>query len=407
MRNACPKIMKAIVLDGEQRAALAVTRSLGSRGIRVAVGAERRPCLASSTRFCSESFEYPSPGSDPAGFRSTLVEYLGKSGGAVLFPITDVSLTEVLSNRGDLPAGIVLPFETYGKYAELSDKANLVRIARELKVPIPDTLLSTDHENNEILCDKASRFGYPLVVKPSFSRIRTETGWMNAKVRYAADPAQLREILSLEVFRNTPFLVQKRVQGPGIGVFLLTKDGEALAKFAHRRIREKPPSGGVSVLSESVEFPGDAGESAMRILGKLRWTGVAMVEFKMDRETGIARLLEVNARFWGSLQLAISSGVDFPHLLYRLALEEPVEPGPPYAVGLKSRWELGDLDHLLIRLLKSRAKSNLPPGIAGRAAALKEFVFDFFSPSVRNEVCRSGDMKPFVLEMKDYLRQLM
>ncbi|MBE0604493.1 MAG: ATP-grasp domain-containing protein [Deltaproteobacteria bacterium] len=226
-------------------------------------------------------------------------------------------------------------------------------------------------------------------------------------MHYANDQGALGEILSLETFRNYPFLIQKRVYGPGIGLFLLTRNGEVLAGFAHRRIREKPPSGGVSVLSESVEFPKEAGEAAMRILGKVRWTGVAMVEFKEDRETGVARLLEVNARFWGSLQLAVTSGVDFPYLLYRMATSEPLEKNPPYAVGVRSRWELGDLDHLLIRLLKYRSNSNLPPHLPGRGAALKEFVFDFFRPSVRNEICRRGDAKPFLHEMKWYLRHLM
>jgi len=402
-----PRDMKAIVLDGEQRAALAVARSLGSHGVPVAVGSGQRQCLASSTRYCRESFEYPSPGEDPERFRRSLMEFLGKSGDSVLFPITDVTLSEVLPHRKELPGNILLPFDTCDKYTELSDKANLMRIARELKVPIPDTILSTDHENNEILLDKASEIGFPLVVKSSFSRVRTENGWQATKVHYAGDPGNLREILSLEVFRKYPFLVQKRVYGPGIGIFLLMKDGEVLAKFAHRRIREKPPSGGVSVLSESVEFPKEAGEAAVKILKKVHWTGVAMVEFKVDRDTGVAKLLEVNARFWGSLQLAISSGVDFPHMLYRMALGEPIDPGKPYETGVRSRWELGDLDHLLIRLLKNPSKSNLPPHLGGRSAALKDFFSDFFRSSVHNEICRRGDMKPFVYELKNYIGQLM
>ncbi len=398
---------KAIVLDGEQRAALAVTRSLGARGIRVAVGSERKGCLASATKYCSESFAYPSPAEDPEGFRAALLAYLEKTGDSVLLPVTDVTLSEVLMHRGELPAGIVLPCDAYDKYAELSDKANLARIARELGVPVPDTLLSTDYENNEVLIDKAAEFGFPLVVKPSFSRIRTDEGWKSAKVHYARDPGHLREILSVETFREVPFLVQKRVYGPGIGVFLLTKEGELLAKFAHRRIREKPPSGGVSVVSESVVFPEEAGGAALRILEKVRWTGVAMVEFKVDRETNVAKLLEINARFWGSLQLAVSSGVDFPYLLYRLALGEQMDPPGSYLVGMRSRWELGDLDHLLIRLTKSRSSANLPSHLGGRPEALKDFIVDFFRPSVHNEVCRRDDMKPFFHELKSYLREIM
>jgi len=43
-----------------------------------------------------------------------------------------------------------------------------------------------------------------------------------------------------------------------------------------------------------------------------------MVEFRVDARDGTAKLMEVNPRFWGSLQLSILSGADFPYLLYNL-----------------------------------------------------------------------------------------
>ncbi|MBE0568162.1 MAG: ATP-grasp domain-containing protein [Deltaproteobacteria bacterium] len=335
------------------------------------------------------------------------MDYLERSGDSILYPITDITMTEILSHREEMPKGTSLPFDNFERYMAISDKANLVRIARELKVPIPDTLLSTDHENQQFILDSASRFGFPLVVKSSVSKIRTESGWRDAKVHYANDREHLREILSLEMFREYPYLIQKRIIGPGIGIFLLMKEGEVLAKFAHRRIREKPPSGGVSVLSESIDVPREAGNAAVRVLEKVGWTGVAMVEFKIDQEENIAKLLEVNARFWGSLQLSISSGVDFPYLLYRMALGERIEPSQGYTVGLRSRWELGDLDHLLIRWLKNPSLSNLPPNPPGKLAVLKEFICDYFRSSVRNEIFRKDDIKPFFHELKTYAFQLV
>ncbi len=54
-----------------------------------------------------------------------------------------------------------------------------------------------------------------------------------------------------------------------------------------------------------------------------------MVEFKLDRRKGnAAKLIDVNGRFWGSLQLAILSGVDFPYYLYQLAVGDRSLAGP-------------------------------------------------------------------------------
>ena len=398
--------MDVIVLDGEQRSALAVTRSLGKRGIKVSVGAENKTSLSSCSRYCTESFIYPSPYKDPAGFIQSLKIFTNKFDNSVLFPITDVTLTEILLNRKELHDGILIPFMDYDKYVQVTDKINLFRLAKKLNVPAPTSFLSTDFPNQEKLIETIKGFGFPVVVKPCFSKIRTGSGWINAKVHYAVEERNLRDILSGDIFQNFPFLIQERIEGPGLGIFLLMKDGEVVAKFAHRRIREKPPSGGVSVLCESIEAPSEALCAAVKILEKLSWTGVAMVEFKIDLAQDVQKLMEVNARFWGSLQLAISSGVDFPYMLFLLANGKNIEKSDGYTIGLKSRWELGDLDHLFIRLFKNTAKLSLPGDYPERMTLIKDFLFDFFRPSVNNEVLQSHDINPFFHELKKYVNDL-
>jgi predicted ATP-grasp superfamily ATP-dependent carboligase len=90
-------------------------------------------------------------------------------------------------------------------------------------------------------------------------------------------------------------------------------------------------------------------DQAARLLKKLEWYGVAMVEFKVDPRDGIAKLLEINPRFWGSLALAIYSGIDFPYLLYCLATGRQVPAMLEYEDGKRCRWLIGDALHFLSR----------------------------------------------------------
>lgn len=399
--------MDAIVLDGEQRSALAVTRSLGRKGIKVIVGSGKKISLASCSRYCATSFQYPSPYDDPVGFINTLLEYVIKCRHSVLFPMTDVTLTEILLRRKEFPESTLIPFIEYDRYMEVTDKIRLFHLVRNLNVPVPPTFPSTEYDNHKSMMESIGNSEFPVVVKSNVSKIRTRNGWVNTKVLYAKDRTELSEILSQDIFREYPFLVQKKIEGPGVGIFLLMRDGDVIARFAHRRIREKPPSGGVSVLSESIEPPSDAMQSAIRILRELHWSGIAMVEFKIDREQQLAKLLEINARFWGSLQLAISSGIDFPYLLFRMASEEKIEKSDGYRVGLRSRWELGDLDHLLIRLMRNDTKLNLSQGHPGRSTLMKDFLFDYFRASVKNEIIQNDDRKPFYHELKEYIRHIV
>ena len=80
---------------------------------------------------------------------------------------------------------------------------------------------------------------------------------------------------------------------------------------------------------------------ALKIMG---WVGVAMVEFRVDSRDNVPKLMEVNPRFWGSLQLSILSGVDFPYLLYKMLTEGDVEPRMNYKENVECRWMLpGDI----------------------------------------------------------------
>ncbi|HEX5632505.1 MAG TPA: ATP-grasp domain-containing protein, partial [Gemmatimonadales bacterium] len=200
-----------------------------------------------------------------------------------------------------------------------------------------------------------------------------------------------------------PLLLQQRIVGPGTGIFLLVWDGETRAVFAHRRLREKPPSGGVSVLSESVAAEPDLVAQSRRLLDAFGWRGVAMVEYKRDAATGVPYLMEINGRFWGSLQLAVDAGVDFPSLLVDCAQGAPPAAPPAFRVGRRLRWCWGDVDHLLTRLRHDDATLSLPPGSPGRGRAVLDFLAAW-RPGQRVETFRLDDPRPFVRESLNWLR---
>jgi len=399
--------MKVIVLDGNQRPSLAITRSLGRRGFRVTVGAETKKSLSSSSRFCADSFEYPSPYEDPEGFFRAVFDKSCELQPDFLVPVTDVTVGEILRRRGEFNEKIRIPYGEFEKYNLVSNKEWVVSQCRKLELPVPKSVLSTEFSGREAILEAARKLGYPLVVKPGLSRVRTEAGWSNTSVRYAPNENELDAMLKDPVFSKVPFLLQERIQGQGAGIFLLMKDGEVLASFAHKRLREKPPSGGVSVLCESIEPPAGAMNAATRLLASVKWNGIAMVEFKEDNRENVLKIMEVNARFWGSLELAISSGVDFPYLLLAMLKGEDARGPKTYKTGQKVRWELGDLDHLWIRLFRNPADLSLPSGAPSRVNVLLNFVADSIRLSVRNEVLRFCDPKPFLYELRQYGRNMI
>jgi predicted ATP-grasp superfamily ATP-dependent carboligase len=270
-------------------------------------------------------------------------------------------------------------------------------LAEEKGIPVPKSVVVRDPAD---LRSAIRRVGLPAVVKARVSRFPLGGQWRTGGgTRYAHTAAELDEAYRA-VREIAPFpLVQEYIPGDGRGIFVLMNQGRLRAAFAHRRIREKPPSGGVSVLSESVVLDSQLLEHSERILEALKWHGVAMVEFRRDARDGVAKLLEINGRFWGSLQLAVDAGVDFPYLLYRLAIDGDVEPVFTYKVGVRLRWWLGDVDWLLLRL-RERG------GIAGQLGAILEFLKPT-GKTARAEVFRRDDPAPAAVELAQYLRQAL
>ena len=226
---------------------------------------------------------------------------------------------------------------------------------------------------------------------------------MGGQVHYAADASALKKLYrETSYLASYPSLIQERVVGAGLGVFALCDRGRVLTMFQHMRVRERPPSGGVSVVSESLAVDARLREQATRLLEPLGWHGVAMLEYKEDRRTGTPVLIEVNGRFWGSLQLAIDAGVDFPYLSCQLALGRRLDLPPNYTVGHKNRWWIGDLDNLLLQVF---GRDHVGDGAASKLEAAMNFA-RATAPGIRNEVARVDDPMPACRELFHYAADL-
>lgn len=393
---------RVLVTDGEQRAALAVVRSLGAAGAQVIVGSESGASLAGASRYCVEEIALPGPLASPGAFAGAVHEAVTSRGIDLLLPITEAALRPILARR-QLFGGVRLPFPAADIFDRASDKRGLMALAGSIGVPVPEQRVYDTREESFANLDALPP--PPWVLKPAVSVASEGEGQAKLSVRHVGEPASFREAIAALPDQAFPLLVQTRIVGPGVGVFLLRWQGRVVARFAHRRIREKPPSGGVSVYRESIVPPADATAFAEALLDALDWNGVAMVEFKRDTKTGTPYLMEINGRFWGSLQLAVDAGVDFPRLLAEAALDRLPARVVEGRAGVRLRWLLGDLDHLLIRLRRSREALSLPPDAPGILTAVASFLVPWRRGD-RWEVLRRSDARPFRLELRQWIAEL-
>ena len=113
---------------------------------------------------------------------------------------------------------------------------------------------------------------------------------------------------------------QENFVGRGVGVELLVDRGEVLLAFQHERVHE-PLRGGASSYRKSVPLDPQLLAAAKKYVAAIKYRGVIMIEFLVDRAGTDWRFVEANGRFWGSLPLAIAAGADFPYFLYQYCVQ--------------------------------------------------------------------------------------
>jgi predicted ATP-grasp superfamily ATP-dependent carboligase len=258
----------------------------------------------------------------------------------VLIPTDDASLAVIARHRDDFERVTRVPLPNAAQLAYGLDKARVMQVADRLGIPHPKTLLPSGPEEVEHL---AQGVNAPLIVKP-----RASSGGRG--IAYIRPEDDVTDAW-LAVHREYPFpMLQQRVaSGPKFDVCLLMdKRGKAVASFVQRELRHFPVRDGLSTMQESVWRP-ELVERAVTLLRAIGWYGLAEVQFMEDPESREPLLLEVNPRFWASIQLAVTCGIDFPHLLHQLAMDQPISETHVYTLGRRCRWLVpGDLLHFLV-----------------------------------------------------------
>jgi predicted ATP-grasp superfamily ATP-dependent carboligase len=385
-------VRTVIITDGEQRAALAAVRSLGAAGYRCVVTSSSRVSIAGGSRFVTRTVRVPNALKRPGEFADAIIALVAAERADIVLPIAEQSILAILPVTAQLSPAVV-PFPDFASFSALTDKERLLKEASALGISIPAQEIVRDVAEGASI--DLTRLRYPIVLKPARSVSEHEGIRSNFSVTYAANASELQRKIRALPAAAFPLLLQQRVVGPGMGIFLLLWDGEIKAQFAHERLSEKPPSGGVSVYRESVSIDEGLRDLSRALLDRFGWRGVAMVEYKRDSATGKPYLMEVNGRFWGSLQLAIDSGVDFPRILAACALGESQQQMPSYRVGVRSRWWWGQIDNLVGRVRLSAAFDPLPPDTRSTGRVFGDLLLGPLRRADYEEVLRWSDPGPF------------
>jgi len=341
------------VLGSDTRSFLAVIRSLGRRGLRVHVAGAPPTAPALRSRYVDAIHHLPSYAADPDAWTRALGALLRREPFDLVIPCDDPTLLPLQLHRAELEPFGYLYVLSQEAFDVTTNKHRTSQLARQLGVPVPRECAASSTVDADGI---VSKLGLPLVIKP-VSSFAIDDLTVRRDVQTAYTVEGVRKGLS-ELLRHGPVQVQEHFRGSGAGVEVLVHDGNVLFAFQHLRVHE-PPEGGGSSYRKSVPLNRDLLHATQRLMAALRYTGVAMVEFKIDSRTGRWILVETNGRFWGSLPLAVAAGADFPYYLYQMLVHGRRDFPAGYQTGLYARNWVQDASWLLQKLTGDQSNPHL------------------------------------------------
>ena len=390
---------RILVLDGHSAAALSVTRSAGRAGHWVAVGANQGIFAAAKlSRYCRVAFDYPVSTSEPAQFVDCILEFVRANQIDLVVPVTDWTLGPLSAERERF-AGLcrhAMPSHAAVEFA--SDKFRTIELAQEIGIGVPKTRLIRSLDD----VSACEGIGFPGVVKDRFS-----VRWIHQKavfgsVAYAYSPDELKTRVADRLEKAGDVLIQEFVSGQGIGFSCFVADGKTFIPFQWLRVREVDPRGSASSARKSIPLDDVVVSQSEQLITRMGFEGIAMVEYKRTPD-GRLVLMEINGRPWGSIGLAVASGIDYPRYLIDWCLEGKLPPEKiRYRGNILCRRAVGELTHL--SNIRAGRPRNWPGSYPGFWPTLMQMALPW-RPGMCYDDLWISDLRPGIAGLRNWFQR--
>jgi predicted ATP-grasp superfamily ATP-dependent carboligase len=382
-----PATPVAFVLGADRAHGLAMTRSLGRRGIPVVrLGNSGTPGMKS--RF---GFAVPIDGLDPRELVA-LLRRLGEKlpSRGVLLPTLDAHVLLLSHHAEALTPHFRFMLPEREILESLADKRLQYTLAAQCGIQTPKTRVP---ECVGELVGIAGEIGFPCVIKPAHSdewnryRLSRPAESRPGKVIMADTPEVLLKTYELMTAMCSGVIVQELIEGDADQLYAVyahcAEEGVASALFVRREIRDWPVKFGSGSYSVSV-IDRESESLARKFLEFTRYRGLANIEFKRDPRDGRLKLIEFNIRGASQMAVAVDSGVDLPYAAYSSLVDREFGTLSPEPARAGVRWiDLGT-DALAAKTHRQRGNLRWGEWIRDvlRARSFAYFAADDLRPAV-------------------------
>jgi predicted ATP-grasp superfamily ATP-dependent carboligase len=345
--------VNALIVNAKSTSSLAIIRSLGRKGIDLTCASDTKTDFPLYSKYCREKIILSTSDEDIEKRIDEILAIVKNKHFDVFIPVmSEHALFNLAKHKIDFEKYTKLLLPSSEQLSILNNKAKVNVLLKKLGLPCPKTFFADSNSELESILQDAV---FPVVIKPYHGE-----GALGIKV--ITDPKDMVSSYNDIHKMYGPTMIQEFIHGvKHTAVFLLNKDSEVRRFFIHRAIRENPVSGGPTCFLKSVRYD-DIFDPALELLRAVHFTGLASMEFIIDKKDMKPKIIDVKPRFYGPLQCAISAGVDLPFAVFNMALNGDIETDLSYREEVTCRHLLFEDTKHMISILKGYKSPKYPYG---------------------------------------------
>jgi D-aspartate ligase len=316
--NALPTTIKKSILipDGESHLLIYVINCLGQvPGIKIHVMSSIKWNPLRFSKYVSKFKYYPKVANDEKWLHQINTE-IEKNKIDIVMPIFEIGIRRIIKNKASLAqSALLVPLPDLETFTTVINKWKLACYCENNKIPVPKSFLYTPGE--VISASTFEGIKFPVIIKP----LEGFGGGIGIEIF-----KNIEDLLKhLREKADQLIIVQNFIKGYDIDCSILAKDGKILAHTIQQGYiaGASPfmPQIGLEFVNNPVLFG-----VVEKLITSLKWDGVAHLDLRYDEEVNEYKIIELNPRFWGSLDASYLMGINFPYLLTLVTLGYNINP---------------------------------------------------------------------------------
>ncbi len=300
-----PMSISVLIPDGESVLLIYVVNCLSQiPGISLFVMSNSNYNAVRFSRHISKFIYYPSTKDDQKWIQNINAE-VQKHNIDIIMPIFEIGIHRIIRNKKLLHGCdrlITLP--DLEAFATVINKWELATYCKENNIFVPESFLYVP--GKELPNTFFVPMKFPVIVKP----LEGFGGGMGIAV-FDTKPELAKY---LDESANRPTIIQNFIKGYDIDCSILAEDGKIIAHTIQKGYLQGDSPYAPQVGLEFMDNP-KLLEVVEKLVGSLKWNGVAHLDLRYDEEDNTYKIIELNPRFWSSIDASCLMGVNFPHLL--------------------------------------------------------------------------------------------